>query len=203
MNRATYTQGFTLTEVVVVIGILGAVIVLLANFQTDIFSNYSTASAGINADGEMRAATRTFMRSVRAAAPAETGAYPLETASANALTFYSDVDGDTLRDRVRYFISGTTLMRGITPPTGSPSVYLGSNERLASVVHDLALGVTPLFNYYDGNYTGTTSPLSEPVDVAQVRYIRMTLIVDADPNRAPAPATLSSGVMIRSLKNNE
>jgi len=188
-------------EAVVVIGILGMITVVLANFQTDVFRDYSIASAGITADGEMRSATRAFMRDLRAAAPAQTGAYALETAGTSTLTFYSDVDGDALRDRVRYYLSGSTLMRGVTPPTGSPYNYLAGNERLTSVVHNLALGATSLFNYYDGTYTGTTSPLTQPVDIAVVRYIRMTLIVDADPNRPPAPVTLSGGVMIRSLKN--
>ncbi len=203
MKYLSYRTGFTLTEVVVVVGILGAITVLLANLQTDVFRNYSIASEGIQADGEMRSSIRAFMRDVRAAAPAETGAYALETTGTSTLIFYSDVNGDSLRDRVRYFISGGTLTRGVIFPTGSPSVYLESNERLTSVVHNLALGTVPLFSYYNANYTGTTSPLSEPVDVAQVRYIRMMLIVDANPNRPPAPTVLSGGVMIRSLKNND
>lgn len=197
--RTTY--GFTLLETVVVIGILGMITVLLANFQTGIFRDYSTANAGITSDGEMRSAMRHFVRDLRAAAPAQTGAYALETTGTSTLTFYSDVDGDDLRDRVRYFLSGTTLIRGVTPPTGSPSVYLDSNERQVSAVHTMSLGATSLFSYYDGTYTGTTSPLTQPVDVALVRYVRMTLSVDADPIRPPAPATLSGGVMIRSLKN--
>lgn len=201
MNTMHPLRGFTLVEAVVVIGILGMITVLLANFQTGIFRDYSTANAGLTSDGEMRSAMRHFIRDVRAAAPAQTGAYAIETAGTSTFTFYSDVDGDDLRDRVRYFLSGTTLMRGVTPPTGSPSVYLDSNERQVSAVHALSLGATSLFNYYDGNYTGTTSPLTQPVDIAHVRYVRMTLIVDADPVRPPAPATLSGGVMIRSLKN--
>lgn len=201
MNTYQHTRGFTLLEAVVVIGILGVITVVLTNFQTDVFRDYSIASAGITADGEMRSTVRSFMRDLRAAAPAQTGAYALETAGTSTLTFYSDVNGDLLRDRVRYYLSGSTLVRGVTPPTGSPASYLTSNERLTSVVHNLALGATPLFSYYDGNYTGTTSPLTQPVDVALIRYARMTLIVDADPNRSPSPAMLSGGVMIRSLKN--
>ena len=203
MKYSLHNTGFTLTEVIVVVGILGMITVVLANFQTDVFRDYSIASAGITSDGEMRSAIRAFMRDARAAAPAQTGAYALETTGTSTFTFYSDVDGDTLRDRVRYFISGATLTRGVTPPTGFPAVYVSSNERLMSTVHNLALGVTPLFIYYDVNYTGTTSPLSMPVDVAQVRYVRITLIVDADSNRPRAPVTLSGGVMIRSLKNSD
>jgi len=201
MKNRHSISGFTLIETLVVVGILGAITVLLVNFQTDVFRDYSIANAGITSDGEMRSAMRNFVRDLRAAAPAQTGAYALETAGATTLTFYSDVDGDMLRDRVRYFLSGTTLMRGVTPPTGSPSVYLDSNERQVSAVHNVSLGAASLFSYYDGGYTGTTSPLVQPVDIAQVRYVRMTVIVDADTTRPPTAVTLSGGVLIRSLKN--
>lgn len=193
-------EGFTLTEAVIVIGIVGLIGIALANLQVDIFRNQSIVSAGISADGEMRSAMRSFMREARAAAPAQTGAYALGTATTSSLTFYADVDADGLRDRVRYTLQGTTLVRGITPPTGSPYAYVDSNERVVSVVHNLAQGGTALFSYYGEGYAGTTSPLAQPVDIPLVRYVRMTLIVDADPLRPPLASQLSGGVMVRSLK---
>ena len=69
------------------------------------------------------------------------------------------------------------------------------------MVHYLATTSTR-FDYFDGTYMGTTSPLTQPVDNYRVRLIRLTVTVDKDTHRAPAPLTVTGQSLIRSLKDN-
>ena len=66
---------------------------------------------------------KTMVSEIRTASTANTGAYTIGLATDSALTFYSDTDNDGLKEKVRYFITGTTLQKGLTKPTGSPLSY--------------------------------------------------------------------------------
>jgi hypothetical protein len=66
----------------------------------------------------------------------------------------------------------------------------------------MANGGTPLFTYYDDAYAGSGSPLGSPINVNEVRYVHMTLIVDKDPNRTPLPLRIEGGSSVRNLKDN-
>lgn len=194
-------KGMTLVEVLTVLGILGFLSLTISAFQSDVFRQQVVAREGLEADAELRSAVRAFMRDLRSAAPSQTGAYALGSTGTSTLIFYSDVNGDGLRERVRYFLSGNTLRRGVILPTGEPATYQEEGEVVSDVVHHLVLGPT-IFSYYDASFTGTTSPLSQPVTVSVVRHVRMTLTVDRDVSRPPASITASGGVSIRSLKDN-
>ena len=46
------------------------------------------------------------------------------------------LDDDGLKEKIRYYLTGTTLKKGVIKPTGSPPVYLSANEScLAHLVH--------------------------------------------------------------------
>jgi len=130
------------------------------------------------------------------------GSYPIETAGITAFTFFSDINSDGLKERIRYFLSGTTLMKGVIVPLGSPLQYLSNTEVLTEIVHNVRNGSTPIFTYYDSSYNGSTSPLSQPVSILSVRLVMITLILEGDPNRQPAPITVTTEVSIRNLKDN-
>jgi hypothetical protein len=49
---------------------------------------------------------------------------------------------------------------------------------------------------------GTSSPITQPVTPTDVRLIKINLIIDVDPNRAPVIKTYTSQVSIRNLKDN-
>jgi hypothetical protein len=49
---------------------------------------------------------------------------------------------------------------------------------------------------------GTSSPLTQPVITTNVRLIKINLMIDVDPNRAPVIKTYTSQVSIRNLKDN-
>lgn len=194
--------GFSTAEIVAVIGILSLIGVVVSSFQTDVFRNNLIIQEGLQADAEIRSAIRGFMKEMRGAAPSNAGSYPIELASSTAVTFYGDIDGDGLRERVRYYLDNKTLMRGIIKPTGQPYSYPSGNETVSVSVHNIASATAAIFEYYDSSYTGTTTALIQPVDVSAVRLVKMTVTVDLNENRPPGPVSMSGQVAARSLKDN-
>lgn len=194
-------KGFTLVEILVVMGIatllgLGAITLLR---DTTVFQG--VFRQGLNSVDEGRKILRPLVGEVRSASSAHNGAYALEVAEDETLVFYSDIDNDNLIERVRYFIDEGTLKKGVIEPTGSPLGYTG-NEQISWVIQDVTNGTTPLFEYFDTNYDGTTEPLAQPVTTGDVRLIKITIIIDHDPERPPEPVELTTQMTIRNLKDN-
>jgi hypothetical protein len=140
---------------------------------------------------------------LRRTAQPSTGAYPIELASSTGITFYSDINNDGNVDKVRYYLNGKGITKGVTPPTGSPVTYNSANEVKSTIINYIKASSTlPIFQYYTASYSGTTSPLTIPVDITAIRLIKTTLIIDTDPNRSPIPIVATSNVTLRNLKDN-
>jgi hypothetical protein len=144
---------------------------------------------------------RRFSAEVRAAAPAETGSYAIGAASSTQFMFYTDADNDGLVERIRYYVDGSAFRRGELRPTGNPAVYTG-NETIRTITNDLTATATPVFSYFDTAYAGTSTALTEPVDIADIRLVKMILVVDADTELPPDAIVSTTQVTIRSLKDN-
>ena len=196
-------RGFTMLEMIVVVGLFamfsGAIAEMLiwGNHGKDvIFEQLSKQNDG-------RIASQDFLNDLRRASYSSIGAYPIELANANEMIFYSNVDTDSWKERVHYFVSGTTLRRGITKPSGSPLTYNPANEVAADVAHDLN-NTTTIFYYYDQNYDGitNTSTMSFPINISAVRMAGIKLWLDLRPNVSPAPLYIEGKTEIRNLKSN-
>ena len=146
-----------------------------------------------------RTALKTMTREMRTASSGSNGAYALSLASSTSITFYSDIYDNGLKEKVRYFLNGTILQKGVLVPTGSPLAYTGSET-----ITTLASNVTnsSIFSYFDKNYDGTTAALTTPVDVSNVRLVKITITTDSDPNRPPSPITSSTQISLRNIKDN-
>ena len=132
-----------------------------------------------------------------------TGTYPIELASSTGITFFTDVNNNGSVDKVRYFLNGTTIQKGVITPTGNPLTYNPTNEVVTTLINSvIASSTLPIFQYYPSSYTGTTSPLTFPVDISAIRFVKITIIIDKDPNRSPIPIIVSSSVSLRNLKDN-
>lgn len=183
-------NGFTLVEVLVGMGILILISGSLFAFGAFIFRQNNVLQTGLLANQDARQTLRHLEGELRSATASDTGAYVVAQATANSFTFFSDIDGDGLHEQIRYFVSGTTLKRGVIKPTGSPLVYNPASETLTTVVNQLADPGQTIFNYYDKNYVGTGAALSLPIDIPAIRLVKVTL------------GDYSTQVVIRSLKDN-
>jgi len=195
-------NAFTLIEVLTVVFVLSLIVLLVAAFQKNVFSLNSIIQSGLTAQQEGRQALKTIIPEIRSISPSSTGSYPLAEVQANSLTFYSDIDDDGLKERLRYFLDGDILKRGVLKPTGDPAQYVLDNEVVTEFVHDITNGATSIFSYYDTNYDGTTDPLSDPVNILDVRLIEITLIIDGNGSNPPEAITLKSKASMRNLKDN-
>ena len=202
MHKTSAPKGFTLIEMVVVMVTLAMIGAAVAAFQRNIVTFNAIIQDDLNGQQELRTGVKNMLFEIRSTAPSSTGTYALDTVASSTLIFYSDLNGDGLRERVRYFLSGKTLKRGVVKPTGSPLTYNLGTETTSDVVHNLVLSATDVFSYYDSSYSGTTAPLTQPVNVLQVRLVRIIMTVDRDPKRAPGPLTITAEATLRNLKDN-
>lgn len=102
-----------------------------------------------------------------------------------------------------YTLVGNTLYIAVIKPTGTPPVYNGSSQATSSLLTDVRnSSSTPVFQYFDQNYTGTSSPLSVPVNIPSIRLIKIALALDVLLNQAPAVMNYTTQVSLRNLKTN-
>lgn len=204
MNRLRTKRGMTLVELIISMAIVAAVMVVITVFQKDIFTYNTNLSNIVLGQQEGKQAAKTMEKEIRMSALSETGAYPIAEASTSAITFFSDVNSDGTMDQVRYYLSSTTLKRDVIKPTGSPLTYIAGNASTSILVYNVVnASSTPIFLYYDGTYAGTTTALTQPVNISVIRLVKITLVVDADSKRSPNPTTISEQVSVRSLKDNQ
>jgi prepilin-type N-terminal cleavage/methylation domain-containing protein len=211
MHRTTraFTQtstGFTLIETLVTIAVFGLVMVASADLLRIIFTNSTTNPNALNAIDQAQAAATNFANQIRDAAYGNDGSYPLNEASTTEIIFFSPygTGSSATVDRIRYYLSGTTLYEGVTAPSGSPSSYNLASERISPIITGgSGIGTSTIFYYYGGTYAGTSTPLSQPVNVNQVTYIRLNIAVQLKEVRGQsATSSISTGAAIRNLKTN-
>ncbi len=198
-------RGFSLIELLIVIGILIIVGGVIAVFGRDFFSLRGLFEEGLVNERNAEEAIRAIVSEVRAASQSSVGNYALQIVQDNAMSFFANIDADADKERVHYFLDGTRLRKSVVHPAGNPLTYstTTAQEVLTTALDDVAASSTqPIFSYYDTYYGGTTTPLTQPVNVLNIRLVKITLTVDRDPARLPPPLVISSQVSIRNLKDN-
>lgn len=193
-------EGMTLAEILVAMAIITVIGFAISTFARDLFMYSGTVQSNLSAQQDARQMLRQFASELRIASQSSTGTYPISEASDTAITFYSDLNGDGIKDRVRYYVSGNMIKKDVLVPTGLPLAYTGT-PATSIVMRDLSV-TTGIFSYYDKNYTGTSAPLGSPVGVSSVRLVKMNITIDRDPNRSPTPINVTTQVVIRNLKDN-
>lgn len=197
-------KGFSLAEVLIVVAIAASFVVVVSNFSGNINLLNTLVGQQLQSASDITQTLQIMTTEIRSAGPSGNGAYPIDSASTSSFTFYSDINKDGSMDHVRYFLSSSTIYRGIIAPTGTPVTYPTSSE----VITDLIDGVstpttsTPLFSYYDANYTGTQAALTAPIIVSNIRLVQISFQADIQQNKAPGPESFSTLVDIRNLKTN-
>ncbi|MGI9118354.1 MAG: hypothetical protein ACR2IQ_02305 [Minisyncoccia bacterium] len=190
-------------EIIIVIAILGFSLKLIANFKINTFLYKEYAQTKLSAQDETKRILRPMVEEIRSLSPASTGAFGIEKMTGSEFIFYSDANNDGLKERIRYTQSGTSLIKGITAPSGDPLTYNTANEVVTTIINNVVNGSTPMFTYYDSGYTGLAGYASLTSGrYTDVRLVKIYISVDDDVNQAPPAFTLTTQVSLRNLKNN-
>ena len=196
-------KGMTAVEIIVSVSIFIMIFLIISNFNRDIFFLNSNLQSNMNAQFYARKVIRTMVMQLRSASPSSLGSYPIAQAGTSSLIFYSNIDGDAYKERIRYFVQGTDFKIGIIKPSGSPLTYNPAQETVTTLIRDVVPTTTPIFDYYAETYAGTSTALTLPIDILSIRLIRATLTIDQDVKRLPSAVTATSQVMLRNLKGNQ
>lgn len=196
-------KGFTILEMIIALGV-GSMLVLASSwFLISSLRQSNIVFDQLASQSDGRRVLHDVVNDVRRAVPSSVGAYPIETAGTSTLILYANVDSDNYIERVRYFLSGNILRRGVINPSGSPLTYPSGSEAVTDVAHYVANTTsTPIFTYYDESYTGTEASLTQPVSTTQIHVITVTLDMEKDPAKSPVPIRVQSTVQVRNLKTN-
>ena len=196
-------KGFTLLELLVALGIFLLLIVPISAILINGFKYNSVIWDQLEAQNDGRRAIREVADVLRKAENSSLGGFPIVSAGNNDLTVYANVDNDSYREKVRFWLDGTILKKNIIKPSGNPLSYsgTGTTTELSHYVVNIAKNF-PLFSYYDTNYTGVESSLSVPLSVTAIRVIKIDLELEKNPDKTPVPLRVENMVQVRNLKSN-
>ena len=197
-------NGFTLIEVMVTLAIFAMLVFGVSAMLGNIFINSNQDILSMTSIDQARAVLAEFTNEIRDATTGSDGSYPINQAGNSQIIFYSNFGtGNGVIERIRYYISGNTLYKGVVIPIGNPLSYNLSSESQTPVLNGISNTSDSIFYYYDGNYDGSTNSLSQPVNINNIRFVKINLSVlnkiTANSNSA---FTVSSGATIRSVKDN-
>lgn len=196
-HSAIHKRGMTYIETIVWVAIFTSAMLALAS---SLIYFYHTAHYSIeqsSAVASVQHGMDTMVRAIREAAYASDGAYPIVSLATSSVTFYAHVTPTSpYTQKVRFYLSGTSLMQGVTEPAGDPPAY-GATEvtsRIADYVQNGVLA-TSTFTYYDASGVQMT----DLTRIGSVRFVRANVIVDVNPNDQPTRLTLRSSTALRNL----
>lgn len=196
--------GFTLIELLVVIAVASFLILEAAYLFITIFSGSKQQYLSLDNVDNARIVASRFVNEIRSAVQGVDGSFAVSEAGDSEIIFYSPRLGPgTSIKRIRYFVLGNILYKGVVIPSGDPLSYDLESESISSVQPDLQLGGQPLFYYYNGDYDGTAAALSQPVNINNIRFVRINLVVLKQTSKdSDSTFSLSVGAAVRSLKDN-
>ena len=196
MKNVEYMRGMTLVEALVWISVFTMTMIAIVSALISFYrTNTYTLEQAEAVTSAQRALDQT-VRAIREGAYSSQGAFPIHSIAENDFMFYADIDNDALIERVHYYLSGTTLMRGILDPTGNPPDYIGSEVTsvISRYVRNTAQGIST-FRYYDE----IGSEITNFANWTSVRFVTVNLAVNVNTAALPNQFTLSSSAAIRNL----
>lgn len=189
-----HAGGYSLIELLVVISITSAIAVPLTLFSIKGLTSYAFLQAQSDTALELNTLANRIAKVVR-------GTSSVDTAQPNTLTIYGYFSPqDTVIKKIRYFIAGTNLNIGVTPPTGTAPNYTydAATEVITTTRIDLVMAGKPLFTYYDdaGNV------LSGAFLTSQVKNVGLYVAANPSAKQVAVPISISTRVTLRNLKTN-
>ena len=189
-------------ELLVVVAIVSILAIVISKFQRDVFSFNRNFSNSFTTGDSAQKLLRPMTAEIRSASASNNGSYPIDAIGDYSFSFYSDIDNDGLKELIKYTLSGTTLNKEVTKPTGNPLTYLPANKvtkTFMTGIRNQTEGI-PIFTYYDQTYTGGAGGIvSSSGSVSEVSLVGVKLRFNPDLNQSRI-TEISTQVAIRNLK---
>jgi len=195
-GNTNITGGFTLIETLTFITVFTLVMIAIISSVLYFYRSNTYTVEQSFAVNNARKGIEFMVRDIREATYSDSGAYPLIDGSEYLIYFYSDIDRDANVERIRYFLDGTTLKKGVTESAGNPLSYDDGNEVIHTISEEVRNSeqTTPIFNFYD-NSGGEIFNVS--LNLTSVAFVTVNLIVNINPTRLPNEFTLRSSAALR------
>ncbi len=197
IGNSRHESGFSLVEVIIAVTIGSLITIVLGEMIIQGYRNYRVTAEQTTYIALARRTQDTIVKELRDAIVSDAGDYPIIRAEANRLEFYSDVDRDSARERIRYWRENNLLKRGATEPTGDPVLYRDTDETVRIITRYLT-GADPIFRYYKSDSTELTPPL----DLTSITLVGLNFSIDAAPGELPRGTTVNTTVQLRNVKAN-
>lgn len=195
--------GMTIIEMMVAVAIFSLGMAAVSMLFTKVWQGNSYTLEMGQSTMAVSQGTNKMMDYIRRASQGDDGSYPIISADDNDLVLYSDFDKDGVVERLHFYKNDQFILMGTTNPTATmPKNYpIGDQEIITIANHIVNDSNTPLFYYYDHNYSGGTgqTPLTTPAIVSDVRLMKIFLQININPNRAPDNIQMQSFVELRNL----
>lgn len=186
-------RGYTLMEILVTMSIFAIIGTLTWRFIATGFLATTFNMEQQEAISNARKAIDIMTKEIRGANNSEQGSYPLSRIDDQDFIYYSDLDEDDQVEQIRYFLTGTTLLKIVTEPgalndysgagaTSTVSLYVNNDEEA-------------IFSYYDSDYVSTSA-------INEIRLINIKLKINVTPTISPRDYYVETDVNLRNLKDN-
>ena len=192
-NKKRRNRGFSLIEMVIVIGLISVLTTLVSVFLSQSLKSYRFKNQSVALEENAASVMREFEQSARAATE-------ILIADKNELKFYRFYDLNSPEPKqVRYFIDDNKFKVGITNPVGiSPNISYPSSNEVITLLIENVVNTDHLFDYFDG----LGNDLSFPVNINSIRMAQLVITLDKDITKPPAEITETTKITFRNLKDN-
>ena len=193
-------RGATLIEIIIGASFVALIVALLTYVGFSLTSFNINFMKSFEPQFELQYVVQNMIKEIRTMRQSSVGSYPISQAASSTFIFFSDIDADGVVERFKYFVSGNALKKGILVPTGNPLIYNEANEETFDILHNLKIGTSSVFNYYDANYSGSEAPLSFPINIPDVKLIKAQFTI----TKSDGTATTTSVIELtpRELRDN-
>lgn len=193
--------GYTLVEAAVALGLstilLGLVIAFMIAMNRMSFFLTDQSEAVATADKTVSL----LSKQLRETSDGDNGSFAIDEAADHTLAFFSDIDADNSTEYIKYYLTGTDLMRTTIEPTGVPAEYDVDDAQTvivaAHIVNETYSG-NPIFTYYDTE----NNLLAAPIELGAVTLVGIRIDVNINPNNIPDTHAIETKVQLRNLNDN-
>lgn len=190
--------GVTLTEMLVVMVLLGSVLAV-AYMTMDLSRTMAdTTQARAMASDQARSAIDGMTRELRQAREIVENGGGFVTAAERDCVFYADINHDSVPERIRYYVSGQRVYRvSASALTSAPPYTFGAYSAAVALPGALKSGWTgAVFTYWNGE-----DPPTAPAAIADISAVEIHLMGSASSGDRTADVDLTTSVKVRSVHN--